>query len=266
MCTTLSCEARNGYTIVMDELLIEDRRYVSSKRAAKMTGYAKDYIGQLCREGRVPARLVGRSWYVLESAIRDHRFGANDVEPEKESPLSSTWESPHYESVPAEHVLPINRFEPQPVALPENETDLSQQLQDSWKAWFERISAKAPSGPQTETLAQEIDEVREPVNDEIIKDDTAVSVPVHTVYRRPPEELLPRQTAISWESEPMREEVYIEEAPRGRYGASRVVKTAGLIVAFVSLVLAVMGTGYFDKYILSNKPVSIMAGVILYDR
>ena len=62
----------------MDEILIEEKKYVSSKRAAKMTGYAKDYIGQLCREGRVPARLVGRSWYVLETAIQDHRFGTTD--------------------------------------------------------------------------------------------------------------------------------------------------------------------------------------------
>ena len=50
------------------------RQYVSSKRAAKITGYAKDYVGQLCREGRVSARLVGRNWYVLESSIREAPF------------------------------------------------------------------------------------------------------------------------------------------------------------------------------------------------
>jgi hypothetical protein len=60
----------------MDEITLDDKTYVSSKRAAKITGYAKDYVGQLCREGRVEARLVGRNWYVLESSIREHRFGA----------------------------------------------------------------------------------------------------------------------------------------------------------------------------------------------
>jgi hypothetical protein len=51
----------------MDELTLDDKAYLSSKRAAQVTGYAKDYVGQLCREGRVEARLVGRNWYVLES-------------------------------------------------------------------------------------------------------------------------------------------------------------------------------------------------------
>src|SRR3989344_3577258 len=87
----------------MDEILIGEKKYVSSKQAAKMTGYAKDYVGQLCREGRVPARLVGRSWYVLESAIQDHRFGGDavDTRPVQSSPaisLTHTWESARYES------------------------------------------------------------------------------------------------------------------------------------------------------------------------
>ncbi|MHB1163603.1 MAG: hypothetical protein ACYCZZ_03760, partial [Minisyncoccota bacterium] len=69
----------------MDELLIEGKKYISSKQAAKITGYAKDYIGQLCREGRVSARLVGRSWYVLEAAIQDHRFGAVEERGAKEA-------------------------------------------------------------------------------------------------------------------------------------------------------------------------------------
>lgn len=62
----------------MDELVIGEKRYVSTKRAAEITGYAKDYVGQLCREGYVEAKMVGRSWYVLESAIREHRFGSTD--------------------------------------------------------------------------------------------------------------------------------------------------------------------------------------------
>ena len=86
----------------MDEILIEEKRYISSKRAAKITGYAKDYIGQLCREGRVPARLVGRSWYVLETAIQDHRFGNQEVE----LPVP---ESPKYEASPVEILPPVSR-------------------------------------------------------------------------------------------------------------------------------------------------------------
>ncbi|VAW32769.1 hypothetical protein MNBD_CPR01-583 [hydrothermal vent metagenome] len=62
----------------MDEITFDGEKYLSSKRAAKVTGYAKDYVGQLCREGRVTARLVGRNWYVLEESIKRHRFGGDE--------------------------------------------------------------------------------------------------------------------------------------------------------------------------------------------
>ena len=93
----------------MDELTFDGQVYVSSKRAAQITGYAKDYVGQLCREGRVIARLVGRNWYVLESSIREHRFGVQE------------------ESEP--EVTPIK--DPVPEVAPENEEN---ELQDSWQA------------------------------------------------------------------------------------------------------------------------------------
>lgn len=56
----------------MEELEIQGKKYISSKRASEITGYAKDYVGQLARGGKVPAQRVGRSWYVDESAIREH--------------------------------------------------------------------------------------------------------------------------------------------------------------------------------------------------
>lgn len=62
----------------MDELTLHGEIYISSKRAAKITGYTKDYVGQLCREGRITAQLVGRNWYVHESSIRKHRFTLED--------------------------------------------------------------------------------------------------------------------------------------------------------------------------------------------
>ncbi|OYV27047.1 MAG: hypothetical protein B7W98_02630, partial [Parcubacteria group bacterium 20-58-5] len=133
----------------MDELLIEDKKYVSSKQAAKVTGYAKDYIGQLCREGRVPARLVGRSWYVLESAIHDHRFADQKAVPKKkESEQSSVWESPRYEASTAETLPSVKHSEEVEEAEALDENSFSQNLQDSWKAWFERVAeATTPSIP-----------------------------------------------------------------------------------------------------------------------
>ncbi len=102
----------------MDELTLDGKVYVSSKRASAITGYAKDYVGQLCREGRVEARQVGRNWYVLETSIREHRFGAEAAaEHEKEQVLAarnappsspvSSWDAPKYSNDAAPAVPPI---------------------------------------------------------------------------------------------------------------------------------------------------------------
>ncbi len=55
------------------DILAEGREYISASRAAKKTGYAGDYIGQLCRSQKVPGRLVGRTWYVDLSALLEHK-------------------------------------------------------------------------------------------------------------------------------------------------------------------------------------------------
>lgn len=252
----------------MDELLIEDKKYVSSKRAAKMTGYAKDYIGQLCREGRVSARLVGRSWYVLESAIHDHRFGGLDVKADKENVFSSTWESPRYEATPTERALPVNELDSQPELPPRESADFSEQLQDSWKAWFERVSVESPGTVQDE--AETPAEESAPTEEHADKSEEGMNVPIRAIHHRPPEELLPRRvytTGVSHERETVEESPYLEEVVVMRGGrVFGVVKAVGAVLAVASVLMAVIGTGYFDKYITSSKPVSLMAGVILYDR
>lgn len=58
----------------MEEALIFDgKNYISSKRAAEITGYAKDYVGQLCRGGKIDARRIGRNWFVAEDSILEHK-------------------------------------------------------------------------------------------------------------------------------------------------------------------------------------------------
>jgi hypothetical protein len=100
----------------MDELDIKGRRYISSKRASQITGYAKDYVGQLAREGRIVGTRVGRAWYLDEASILEHAktdfsgvpFSSSVVEAsnqvyvpknaliDKESVLPSTWGSIRY--------------------------------------------------------------------------------------------------------------------------------------------------------------------------
>lgn len=54
----------------MDELVVAQHKYISAKRAAELTGYARDYIGQLVRKGKLRAERVGRAWFVHEADLR----------------------------------------------------------------------------------------------------------------------------------------------------------------------------------------------------
>lgn len=53
----------------MDELEIDGKKYLSSRRAAKEHKYHTDYIGQLIRAGKIAGKKVGRAWYVDEASL-----------------------------------------------------------------------------------------------------------------------------------------------------------------------------------------------------
>ena len=57
----------------MEELIFAGNKYISSKRAAKLTGYTTDYIGQMCRAEKMDCRLVGRNWYINEGVAREQK-------------------------------------------------------------------------------------------------------------------------------------------------------------------------------------------------
>lgn len=122
----------------MDEITIGDKTYISSKQAAKITGYAKDYVGQLCREGRVEARLVGRNWYVLDSAIREHRFGKDDeveqvvVPAEPAIDRVSTWQKPQYIAETPVLVPDFTNKTAETIGSP-----AIADMQSAWREWFD---------------------------------------------------------------------------------------------------------------------------------
>lgn len=248
----------------MDEILIEEKKYVSSKRAAKMTGYAKDYIGQLCREGRVPARLVGRSWYVLETAIQDHRFGATDEAVPPASTLPSTWESSRYEASSDELLPSINQLQ-HPVGYPETgvSTDdkAPEHIQDSWRAWFDRVAeteAVAPVIEKTEVI-EDVEKKKE--------EEGEVNVPVHAVYRQPPEELLPRRhLEVRPPSEPIGQTTRQERQRMSNKVMVRAIQVGGILLATIAMAVAVIGSGYVDEYAISNSQVRIISGIGLYNK
>ena len=148
----------------MDEITLDDQTYVSSKRAAQITGYAKDYVGQLCREGRVEARLVGRNWYVLEASIRAHRFGSEIVANKAETSSISAntaptqaWKPTNYSSEPSPNLLPtlapheielekpVLDQKPQPAAFEKPvatpvSSQVVKEMQSAWHDWFAKTN------------------------------------------------------------------------------------------------------------------------------
>ncbi len=239
----------------MDELVIDEKKYISSKRAAKVTGYAKDYVGQLCREGRVPARLVGRGWYVLESALQDHRFGTSaqtehilmhksEVETAKsDSPvLAPVWESPRYKSLP------------EPSRPPERHINA---LEDHWQEWFAQVSAETL--PVVTTPIQE--ELQEEAKEEQEERDE------HEV--REAEEEIVNEIVPSYSIH----EIQVREAPTRhikKRRSHRVLRAAFQITlvgsAVASAVVATLGSGYYDEYIVSFNRVTQIAGIAVYDK
>lgn len=55
--------------------------YISSKRAAEITGYTQDYIGQLARGGSITAQRVSGLWYVVEESLRNYKAKADEFKP-----------------------------------------------------------------------------------------------------------------------------------------------------------------------------------------
>ncbi len=74
-----------------DELHLNGKHYISSKRAAEETGYARDYIGQLARGGSIDAERVGGLWYVSLDSLRSYEKNAETAR--SFSPVASTKES-----------------------------------------------------------------------------------------------------------------------------------------------------------------------------
>ncbi|MDP3958466.1 MAG: hypothetical protein Q8Q36_03330, partial [bacterium] len=70
--------------MVAEELSFGSKKFILSRQAARLVKYSNDYIGELCRSGKVEARQIGRLWYVEESSLLAHKrengkqgFGAN---------------------------------------------------------------------------------------------------------------------------------------------------------------------------------------------
>ena len=62
-----------------DELTIEGKAYISSKRASELSGYVQDYIGQLARASFIDARRIGGLWYVSLESLENYKKNAETI-------------------------------------------------------------------------------------------------------------------------------------------------------------------------------------------
>jgi len=145
-----------------------------------MTGYAKDYIGQLAREGKVPATRVGRAWYVDESAIRSHSGVAALEEPERETPVEPKPEQ--------EKLIEIKREDPH--FLTARQTAALYSLQHL------RLASARPNSFKTwSPLAYSHDE--EALLPQVKKPAETHQVPVHVISHSIPQKTITSNTTVS---------------------------------------------------------------------
>lgn len=51
----------------------DGKDYIDTQKAAELSGYSQDYVGQLARSSEVVARKVGRRWYVARKDLLEHK-------------------------------------------------------------------------------------------------------------------------------------------------------------------------------------------------
>lgn len=73
----------------MNSIVLDGVTYVKVKDIAKKYHYTTDYVGQLCRSGKINCHLVGRSWYVSEDSLNVHKNSGSKKNRQDEIVLNS---------------------------------------------------------------------------------------------------------------------------------------------------------------------------------
>jgi hypothetical protein len=99
-----------------DEIVIQGSRYVSAARAAKESGFVRDYIARLCRQGVVRGQQIDSAWYVDPKSLqqflsdrKDHQDRRNEELRRASRALLDQKTSPNQNnlSAPALHALTL---------------------------------------------------------------------------------------------------------------------------------------------------------------
>ncbi|MBP6858716.1 MAG: hypothetical protein KBC33_02710, partial [Candidatus Pacebacteria bacterium] len=115
-----------------DSIIIEGREFISVGRAAEITKYTKDYVGQLCRGGKVAARMIGRTWFIDRESLSAYKNSIDSgvaqaahaqavlyAENQAAKAASRVQTSPASVSIPLEKAVGITYVADAGAALPE---------------------------------------------------------------------------------------------------------------------------------------------------
>ncbi|MDQ5950712.1 MAG: hypothetical protein QG585_654, partial [Patescibacteria group bacterium] len=81
----------------MEELKIGEKIFLSSRRTGQVLGYTNDYVGKLCREGRLDAKMVGRTWYIDFDSVKKYSTLVSIEKEERRKELSETFSKEYQE-------------------------------------------------------------------------------------------------------------------------------------------------------------------------
>ena len=232
----------------MDELEIDGKKYLSSRRAAKEHKYHIDYFGQLIRAGKVHGKKVGRSWYVEETSLKSYLLQEAGTQPTVQPQAAPAVPEPQVEVQPEPEPQPVEEVEqievhtieiqkpapaPTPVYVPQPAAPVV--LHERAVPITSR--AEPVSKPSTLTYIED-DEPLLPVLDRNRTNADFVSIPMRRVEAEAEQE---QEVA---EEEP-KIEVYAQQTRTKRKSsskfssyASRTALLAGIAVAVFALVAA----------------------------
>jgi hypothetical protein len=262
----------------MNEITLENKVYVSSKRAAELTGYAKDYVGQLCREGRVEARLIGRNWYIRKDALEDRQLEALKKPQHNEIPLTerlsarrdadiASYQSEEIQDFPEITRLVEPRIEQAP-EIPSEPTPHAPpahpQENDQWDQWFSDGGSHAESAHAEPAPNEE--------STENIRANSDYE-PAHQIALRRIREYEPEKDA---ENVPLKIEMRQQEpAQRAKMAPRRTpmqapwiypaIELACALLALSAILFAGIGSGFYTPPVLKNQS-NTLAGVSYYSK
>jgi len=90
--------------VSVQKISFGNKEYVKASEIAKRFRYTQDYVGQLCRNKKVDARLVGRTWYVEADSVAEYRKTKHSTQKStatKVAPNTKSKRNPNPKSVAA---------------------------------------------------------------------------------------------------------------------------------------------------------------------